>query len=123
MFQWPFKFPKKPAKFIEFQFRQLLHLNTSLENVSHSDIWKVLSSLLCWCNFLFYQYLAKKPGLLTIETKDPNYQDIIGWTYGLTFYDMKLANIIYNCNCKFIFLFDWSKIFAENTYKSVLQCK
>ncbi|XP_070205588.1 blastula protease 10-like isoform X2 [Littorina saxatilis] len=39
-----------------------------------------------------------KRTLLTIETTDKSYQDIIGTAKGLSFRDIKLANLMYNCN-------------------------
>lgn len=36
-------------------------------------------------------------GQHTIKTKDPNFQDVIGNREGLSFYDIKLANLMYSC--------------------------
>lgn len=37
-------------------------------------------------------------GQLTIKTNDPAYQNVIGNRDGLSFYDIKLANLMYKCN-------------------------
>ena len=50
---------------------------------------------------LFLQYFSRN-GKPTIRTIDEDYQDIIGKASGLSFQDIKLANIIYKCNCKCI---------------------
>ncbi|XP_059178679.1 blastula protease 10-like [Physella acuta] len=39
-------------------------------------------------------------GQLTIKTKDPVYQNVIGNREGLSFYDIKLANLMYTCDDK-----------------------
>ena len=49
--------------------------------------------------FLHYFSRNRKP---TIRTIDEDYQDIIGTANGLSFRDIKLANIIYKCKCKYI---------------------
>ena len=36
----------------------------------------------------------------TIITLDERYQDLIGESTGLSFKDIKLANLIYECSCK-----------------------
>ena len=36
----------------------------------------------------------------TIETLDPSMQDVIGKAEGLSFFDIKLANLMYNCSKK-----------------------
>ena len=37
----------------------------------------------------------------TLTTLDPKYQDRIGKSEGLSFRDVKLANLMYKCNSKF----------------------
>lgn len=37
-------------------------------------------------------------GMITVRTKDPEYQNVIGNALGLSFKDIKLANLMYSCN-------------------------
>ncbi|XP_062590446.1 membrane transporter D1-like [Saccostrea cucullata] len=37
-------------------------------------------------------------GMITVRTKDPEYQNVIGNAPGLSFLDIKLANLMYHCN-------------------------
>ncbi|CAG5133960.1 unnamed protein product, partial [Candidula unifasciata] len=41
-----------------------------------------------------------KNGKIAIQTKDPSFQNIIGKANGLSFNDIKLANLMYRCNRK-----------------------
>ncbi|KAK0044104.1 zinc metalloproteinase nas-13 [Biomphalaria pfeifferi] len=45
-----------------------------------------------------------KNGLTTIRTKNPSFQDVIGNSKGLSFMDIKLANLMYTCQegCPFV---------------------
>ena len=38
--------------------------------------------------------------MITVRTKDPQYQSVIGNAPGLSFRDIKLANRMYSCNGK-----------------------
>ena len=38
--------------------------------------------------------------MITVRTKDPQYQSVIGNALGLSFRDIKLANRMYSCNGK-----------------------
>ena len=49
-------------------------------------------------DYLFQDF--SKNNRPTIETLDERYQDLIGKSTGLSFKDIKLANLIYNCSCK-----------------------
>lgn len=37
---------------------------------------------------------------MTIRTLDPKYQKVIGNRYGISFFDIKLINMMYDCNSK-----------------------
>ena len=46
--------------------------------------------------------------LRTIVTQDPSMQEVIGEAKGLSFNDIKLANLIYKCESNYYFLFPFS---------------
>ena len=45
-----------------------------------------------------FQYFAQDKSKLTIETKDPAAQNVIGNRMGLSFRDIKTVNLMYGCN-------------------------
>ena len=49
---------------------------------------------------LFIKQFFSINGKPTIKTTDPTMQDVIGKAKGLSFYDIKLANLMYNCSSK-----------------------
>ena len=51
---------------------------------------------------VLFQYFSINTTLyLTIVTKAALYQDKIGQRIGPSFRDIKLTNLMYDCNCKF----------------------
>ena len=49
-----------------------------------------------------YSYSFQFGGRFVIETKDPAFQDVIGTLPELSFRDIKVINLLYNCGGKFI---------------------
>ena len=54
-----------------------------------------MQSKTCW--EISLQYFSKN-GQVTIRTTDPSMQEVIGNREGLSFRDIKLANLMYKCN-------------------------
>ncbi|CAG5124335.1 unnamed protein product [Candidula unifasciata] len=51
-----------------------------------------------YTSIMHYPWNAfSKNNEITIQTKDPSFQNIIGQTQDLSYYDIQLANLMYNC--------------------------
>ena len=77
--------------------------STKLFNFQKSD-WNLLNSYDVPYDYESIMHYGKTAfstnGQTTIQTLDPKFQNVIGNQYGISFSDIQLINLMYNCNSK-----------------------
>ena len=71
---------------------------TEVQSLVQTCFMKHVNNLIS--NFIFHAQFETSNGCKTIIPKDRRYLHRIGMATGLSFHDIKLANLMYNCNCK-----------------------
>ena len=81
---------------VPYDYESVMHYGAYVSAVTLS---RCSLEVIAKCVTLYLQAFSKNRKM-TIQTIDPKYQKVIGNRYGVSFFDIKLINLMYDCASK-----------------------